>query len=212
MTSPPGLCVVFPTPGVTALLTSVCTCGLACPWMSHRCSHSACVIFGAFCRRDACVTLQRTCWSPQSQKPDAGSCPAFQGHMRVKLAWAVVGIWGSQVGWQGPEGLHERPVGELGCFRSDSLGAAKWPSVFSVTVRHWWSQMTGWSAESRSAKGVSEDSQREEPWVQSWACGSAGCLWESGWVQGRAQVFWIDNHCDNWHVSGAHPALDIVPT
>lgn len=29
--------------------------------------------------------------------------------------------------------------------------------------------MTGWSAESRSAKGVSEDSQREEPWVQSWA-------------------------------------------
>lgn len=84
------------------------------------------MIFGAFCRRDACVTLQGTCWSPQIQKPDAGSCPAFQGHMRVELAWAVVGIWGSQVGWQGPEeGLHEHPGGELGCFRSDSLGAAK---------------------------------------------------------------------------------------
>lgn len=60
----------------------------------------------------------------------------------------------------------------LGCFSSDSLLAAKWPAVFSVTVRYWWSQMSAWSTESRLAKGVSEDSQREEPWVQSWACGS----------------------------------------
>lgn len=51
--------------------------------------------------------------------------------MRVELAWAVVGIWGSQVGWQGPqEGLHECPGRELGCFKSDSL----WGSEMACSV------------------------------------------------------------------------------
>lgn len=92
-------CPLPPTPGVT-VLTSVGILSLACLWVSHRCSHSACVIFGALHRGDVGATLQVTCWGPWSslkEEADATlfcavcSWLAFQGPMRVRVGLGYSG-------------------------------------------------------------------------------------------------------------------------